>query len=409
MNEDAPLAAIRLARQFTRAIVGRRQRSRVAIVAPASSGSLGDDALFDVLCAELREGGCDRIVRVAESHRDLAGYESADDTLLLHRGNLARAIWSLRELAKCDHLIVVGADVMDGAYGRSATRRFSALSIATRLGLDTSLVSFSFSDRATSESIAQLKNVSEATRIVVRDPVSCRLVREHLPGRDIIQGADLAFLLAPDQDAQVVSDVRDWISGFHDSDPSITIAVNFNQLACPDSQIELCLESYRKALVTLSKTFAATYVFLPHDYRPEHNELGLLEDLKQRLPTDVQQRTLVLSKRLSVQQLKGICRLVDMAIVGRMHMAIGCVSQSIPVMCMDYQGKVEGLAEHCGISSIRVSSEQLTDSDVFAGLATKFCANRHEFRNQLKQSQAKLQELARINIPILNPTSMGSY
>ncbi len=170
------------------------------ILAPPGAGNIGDQALIEAAVAasprasvviERRDGTINRAPAWSGGVRITALPGLVHGRLLPH----CIAMWSLgRELRGARRFLVVGADMMDGAYNwrESSTIAHFSGSVA-REGIAVTLLGFSWNDQADRRAIQALR-LAEArgVRLCVRDPVSLGAVtRDGIARVELV--ADIVF------------------------------------------------------------------------------------------------------------------------------------------------------------------------------------------------------------------------
>ena len=128
------------------------------MVAPASPGSLGDEAMMNALAEELRARGVEEIIVATWQQEDdwqaIGGHFLQE---LLPHGDPNGKLRFSRLLQTAASLYVIGADVMDGAY--SAEHSIAMLDVAqlgVQCGLRSTVIGCSFCDRPDSRVLGRL-------------------------------------------------------------------------------------------------------------------------------------------------------------------------------------------------------------------------------------------------------------
>jgi hypothetical protein len=329
---------------------------RTVVVPPAGPGSLGDDALLTVITTELGAGAD---VRVAAVTRDATG-SGAGTVADPGPPSLSRAFrgfppigWLALFRARPEAVVVVGADVMNGFYSdwRSA-RRWDLLSAVAGAGRDAVAAGFSWPDPdgCGPRSVAAARR-AVGVRSSCRDPISARRFAA-ATGHEVADGADVAFLLAPDPSTAAVAEVAAWAdarraAGRH------PVALNLNGLILgrideqPDRLVALV-----DGLAALAEA-GIDVVLLPHDGRDGAGDrawgAAVHATVGDRAPA-----TLVAAPERAAEA-KAMVAALDAVATGRMHLAIASLGAGTAVSLHDYQGKVEGLAALFPGADLRVA------------------------------------------------------
>lgn len=377
---------------------------RVLILPPSSPGSLGDEAQLASLVQAL--GGCpvqaiDSIGYLSTNEYDhvshIRGVVSMEEYFSHHY--FRDRMRALNILPKYSHLIVLGADVLDGAYSQARTvRRLALASVAAKAGLKTSIVNFSLNRHPTPAAIEAWHRVPASVRLCTRDPVSRDRLRRLLAGRQPELGADLAFLLAPNESASLAP-LLSWIDDQKDQRHTV-VGLNVNPQAlpfhhCPD----LLIESYLHTMIRLESEHAS-FALIPHDFRGVINDATVSQKLLEMVPPSLKSRCLMIPTPCSAAEVKAVCGKLDAAIVGRMHCAIACLSQGVPVGAITYQDKFEGLFQHFGIEGTTVTPDTTSLKSQLEALSVSILRRRDEMRPQILAHLPNVKRLARLNVEV---------
>lgn len=350
-----------------------RTSPSVLILPPAEPGSLGDEALVTGLLTLLEDKGIKKIGLVSykpelqwEIYRlETYSFELRHHFLGGYLGSLIAPFYFLNAVHQYQKFYCIGADVMDGYYSlKDSLQRINFVDLATRLGIEAALVSFSFNDRQKPEIIEALNKLPLDVRICVRDPVSYERLSKLLQ-RPIALVADLAFLLPPVQDSPTVLTVGQWIKEQR-SNNKVILGINANYKLVESLKLKTLddlIKIYVTTLVELkSKNADFSFVLIPHDFRDTQgmkSDVGLAKGIYQALPQDLQSNCFIVPSPCSASEIKGICRQLDMVVSGRMHLAIASLGQGIPAACITYQGKFEGLFKHLELEGMTLEPEKV--------------------------------------------------
>lgn len=239
------------------------------------------------------------------------------------------------------HFVVIGADVLDGAYGAAnSIQRLRFLEIASRLGLATSITGCSFNGTNSPEIRRLLKRLSEGgAAIHARDEVSLERLREFInPVRKV---ADLAFAVDAanfphaDPIARITSKAADWRSAGG-------IVVGLNLCGWHITDKVGFFDRFIPELLKLRQSEKIALVLLPHDTRTNRwSDLDTLEEFRERLADRIEVIGAPAEIRCGIdaKHAAGAC---DVLLTGRMHLAIAAHDQGVPSVSFGYQGKFEG-------------------------------------------------------------------
>ena len=199
------------------------------VLLPTSPGSLGDEALLRGAIAGLEQAG-DSFIHVTCTPAKWPGLQSAKHVTL----SSAFAVSPLRRAVRRAEinrfgrrhrrLTFIGADMLDGRYGRSCARWALIEDIASA-GVAVDVVGFSWNASPKQSILQAIGRLPDTVSFFAREEPSALRFAEHT-GRAVSSGADLAFLLEPQGDAtRAAVAVRP-----DDGRPLVAITVNAAQL-----------------------------------------------------------------------------------------------------------------------------------------------------------------------------------
>ena len=336
------LTRIRLERAVFRAVIrllGRGgSRDRAVLIAVPGGGNVGDQAMLDA-CVEGLGAPVDVVVRNSADLELPTGAREHVFANLVYGGIVLAAWESLRFarlVARAHTVIVMGADIMDGAYSDVASSRRFMLVDAASAVTDARVVGFSWNDHPKPRSLAMLRSLDTRVTLCVRDSESSeRVARE--TAAPVLEVADLVFSLAPNDR---VTTATAWIDSQHLEDRRV-LAVNINAL----------VERRRPHLELLRRESARlidagwSIVAVPHDRRNSPSDVSLSRELVGALPAD----RAFAADLYGPSGVRSIAARVDLVLTGRMHFAILALSCGTPAVAIAYQGKVAGLYRMLGL------------------------------------------------------------
>ncbi len=374
------------------------KRSRVLVI-PADTakieGSLGDQALLVGLGALRHVSELTYVV--SESCSNSSMFSSGR---FLHAWEGVGAGWRLgKAIREAKELFVIGADVMDGYYSSAVSRqRIIVAQAFSSAGLPCSIVSFSFNERPSPDVVREFQELNQSVRLCLRDAVSLERF-ERLVGRKAILVADLAFLMAPVEQSEVVNFVKPWVEREQDTGRKI-LAVNVNPqvVAHLTSDAERAIaHSLAQACDGLVKS-GVSVVLVPHDFRHNCADLRVMQLVWNAMSLTAQEHSLLIVNTFTAQEIKAVCRLFDMVFSARMHLAIGALAMEIPVCGMQYQGKFEGLFMHFEFGAdIFISPEDALDPKRLADFLSNQLEQALRYREQIRYRLPVVREMAKLN------------
>jgi len=406
---EAPLYYIR----FVRYSLMLNHCDRAALLIPPAyeSGSLGDEAALLGAIHHLRQQGTPTVGLLSFETADNWGYaplKAAVDEVVVVPDYQIDVDPFVAAAHRYPRVFALGADMMDGYYANSDTLRITQLlTLAATAGAETALISFSFNDRPTPVTVAALNDLPETVHFTVRDPLSCDRLARHVH-RPLTLTADLAFLLPPDDHSPQVASIRNWMHQQHEAQ-RLVLGVNINNLhltTIPSRRAADLVGFYREALVVLAQAYPQlSLLLIPHDQRGEVSDVSLAADLFAALPPDLQTHSLQVPFPCRAAEIKAICADLDAALTGRMHLAIACLGQGVPVVDIVYQGKCEGLFRHFNLSPEEVTLEpqQAFQPGAIAPFLVHLLTHRHRLRHTIQTALPQVQHLAAANlIPLMS-------
>jgi len=381
----------------------RTGRSKVVLVLPSDPdtlvGSKGDEAMltacFDHFRAQVPDVEFIVLVR-----SELAKREA------VRMGLVPRSVWERGPamdqfgeiLAGLDamHVVIVGADIMDGFYLPSVSaERFAFADLAARAGLPVTVTGYSFNESPERGLISIVERMDEAVALNVRDPIS--LQRWQLfTAREANLVADVAFLLRPTPADQIDAELVEWVAGERQR-RRIVFAFNLHDAVLRGvADRREALYRVGMELRHAAERRAVSWLLLTHDYRDPATEAALLEEVHRA--ADLGRVSRLAGRPYSARDLKGIAGLMDGVITGRMHLAVAALGMGVPVAAFDYQGKFEGLFEHFGLSQRRLGQlPELLEDDGLRAFLKNFLSRRRTERWRIKRRLPAVLELARRN------------
>lgn len=384
----------------------------VLVLPPYSPGSLGDEAIMTAGVQQLRACGRHTVGLVAYTAGDDWAYLQPLASILDMERFFFQDCWRarfrfVREVSRYQHFYLFGTDVMDGFYGEGGTvSRMALVNLAAMAGVPVTIGGFSFNENPTPGSVAALRTLSKRVRLCSRDPVSHgRLTRALCRSVDLT--ADIAFLLKPVAESEVVGRIATWAAGQR-AEGRIVVGVNasahlLKQMA--GLRPEQLAQSLASAIEQLFaecavKCMALSVLMIPHDVREEVNDTTLAAAVVRMLPSEMRRHCLQVPTPVHATEIKAICALLDIVISGRMHVAIACLGQGTPVACITYQGKFEGLFEHFGLPGMTITPEQALCPRHLASFFLPLIEQREELRRHIRAQLSRINWLAQANFSL---------
>ncbi|MBW4560983.1 MAG: polysaccharide pyruvyl transferase family protein [Mojavia pulchra JT2-VF2] len=386
--------------------------SSVLILPPAPPGSLGDEALLTATVEYFKMQGAKRIGIVTyESDSQWANISLTDDeTTSLNYHYLHEYLSSPEALFHFAHAVssyecfyCIGADVMDGYYSEKDTlQRLKFVSMANAMGVKAAVVSFSFNDKPIPNVIQSLQELPSDIRLCSRDLISYQRLIHHLK-RPVELGADLAFLLNPDMDTEIVESISQWVCQQR-ANNRIVVGINANYKLIDELEVKTLdqlIKTFVDTLIGLySKNEKLSFLLIPHDFRnigEKNSDVFLAEAILEVLPSEIRTHCTKVPTPCSAREIKAICRNLDIVLSGRMHLAIACLGQETPAACITYQGKFEGLYKHFELDGMTIEPQQALQPGNLVNFFMPLIEKRDDIRKHIRAKLPNIQKLAKAN------------
>lgn len=376
------------------------------ILAPSWEGSLGDEAVIDALSSQLRARGDRRVALCCfNGYKAWRHLPAITDWILIpdyfKSGGWEERIRLANEFRNYSRFYLVGTDVLDGHYAEWHTLGMLTLARqAARAGLQVTLVGFSINSNPNANCLKALAALPRTVRFCLRDSVSLNRLRPAL-GRELELTADMAFLLEPTKSSGVAREMISWI-GLQREARRLVIGININTHLLGSSvedNLPRLLTAYKDALVRLAaEEQSVSYLLIPHDLRAPYDDPGVSNELLQSLPPAVRAHAAVTPTPCRASDIKGIVSELDLVLSGRMHVAIACLGSGVPVGCLTYQGKFEGLFSHFGIEGATIAPEEALRPGRLFSFLRRLLGRREELRLQIASRLGEVQKLSAANI-----------
>lgn len=391
--------------------MGGDRCSSVLILPPAPPGSLGDEALVTATVEYFKEQGAKRVGIVTyEPVRQWTNMSLTTENIGLRHHFLYGRLHSqeallhfARAVSSYERFYCIGADVMDGYYSEDDTlQRVKFVSMAKAMGIETAILSFSFNDKPKPNVIEALSDLPLDVRLCTRDPISHERLIYHLK-RPVVLVADLAFLLNPDMDSEVLSSISQW-SGKQRANSRIAVGINANYKLIDELEVQTLdhlIQLYVDTLIELySRNEQLSFALIPHDFRnfgENNSDIVLAEEILNVLPSEIRTHCIKVPTPCSSAEIKAVCGNIDIVLSGRMHLAIACLGQGTPAACITYQGKFEGLYKHFELEGMTIEPEQALQPGNLVEFFMPLIDKREDIRKHIQSKLPEVTKLAKAN------------
>lgn len=311
------------------------------------------------------------------------------------RANQIRSLFFLPAAWRAQSVYIIGGDILDGRYGIvSAAGLLEYAFLAQRMGMEVSLSGFSINRSPDPVACKWLGELPRDVHWHTRDEISQeRLTR--LVGRDVGLTADLAFLLEP----APLEILRESVVEFCRDSVGHTIAVNLHPQLLSENECELSDVEFGKALLhALAARFTRSrFVLVVHDTRGIHGDQKFLQSIAAGVSNDLNGRCEVVGQGMSATEMRTLCGHFDLALCGRMHLAIGCLSMGVPTVAFGYQGKFEGMYRHFKLEGMVFAPKRLSDIEAVVEKLAELKKKRKQVSRQIRERLPEVRELAMLN------------
>lgn len=390
-----------LRRQYKRA---SKESCAVLVFPPSYPGSLGDEAMMTALVLGLKSKGVKSFGIISHGLAPEWTHVAEDSTPEI-LGSSFRSFRSRVRLvnaaARYEKMYLIGADVLDGYYSERRTiTRLHFVSLVAKMGVKSNIVSVSINDHPTTKSVEAWRSLPENVRICAREPLSQKRLAFCI-SKPVQLTADLAFLLLPQVNSSSLTSLLNWITNERSQGRAV-IGINVNPLhlrIVGEKSHDLLLRAYTDLLQRMTDNAGQfSFVFLHHDLRGNPNDTILNRTILSMLPPEIQAHSNMTPESSNAQELKGVCGILDMILTGRMHVAIAGLSQGIPVACIEYQGKVEGLFGLFSLANMSITAEQAILPGELCKFFLPLLERRTAIRSQILSKLPMIFEMAEENI-----------
>ena len=381
---------------------------RIVVLAPAIHGNTGDAAMVEAYMQRLRQTLPDAAITLivftdaGRAHYAYLGVETASLQGFLGFAPRLRAVRAITSLiSTASDFVILGADVLDGAYGDShSIRRLYLGVLARRAGVAVSVVGFSFSNHASLRVTAFTAAHCSNFAMICREPVSAARVAAAI-GRPVPSGADIAFMLPmPDVPSAAATPAIASADAWR-AEGRRMVVFNANPVglanAVPGIDIAACARASAEALRLIGAASPCGFVLATHDTRTGVS--GYLAQVLALLPAD--QPAILLHGMVRPGDFKLLCAKADLTLTGRMHMGIASLGVGTPALFQDYQGKIDGLLGLFDLPELKFTAEDVLVPERLAAKALDLIARKPALSAQINARLPTIRALSARNIDIV--------
>jgi len=369
---------------------------------PSDPGSIGDEAMLAASMEHLAAQGIQQIgIITLQPTARWENLKLVTDTINI-KGFFTRGSWwerfrFIEKISRYERFYCLGADVMDGFYSDNVTLvRLNLVALAAKTGADATILGFSFNHQPTDAAVQSFSQLPASVRLCCRDPISYQRIKQCLQ-RPVELVADLAFMLQPAEDSDLTVRVSKWVRAQKDQG-RIVLGVNANALhltKVTQLKRDEFIQFYANAFINLcSKNQKISLLTIPHDFRGDDSDVSIAQAILEAMPSAIKPYCMQVPTPCSAAEIKSICADLDLVLTGRMHLAIACLGQGIPVGGVTYQGKFEGLFRHFELPGMTIEPEKAFQPGVLTDFLIDLIAKREDIHQQIQSHLANVKVLS---------------
>jgi len=373
------------------------------VMPPYSPGSFGDEAVVTSVVVQLARQGIKKIGLISYRDDDDWSYLSGIAEVFSLQDFFEYESWGVRfrfcrVASRYERFIVLGTDVMDGYYGgRDSQQRIAVTEMAARAGVPTRIISFSFNSRPNPECVQLLKQLPGPVSMFGRDPLSRQRLADFLK-RPVELVADVAFMLEPSPETDKVQSVYRWVEAERQAGRAV-IGVNANHILLEQVQgltPERLVNAYAAALHEITQRYlTVSFLLVPHDIRGRVSDVMLAEAIYAAVPEDVRAHCKIIPTPCKPAEIKAMVAGLDFVLSGKMHLAIAALGQGVPVACIAYQDKFEGLFQHFELDGLTIQPQDVVEPGKLAAFFIEKYEQREALASQVRRRLPAVRELSR--------------
>ena len=380
--------------------------SRVLIVAAdpwTICGSRGDQAMIETVTHYFRTRDPRAIIAIA-TDPEVGG------PVVTALGHVPFKVWTnptfVEEVTQSleawspTAVCVLGADVIDGAYGAMAAAKMLIIAdLASRRRIPTSILGFSFGTRPSARLRPVFARLHHGVALNVREARSLRRFRA-FARRPVQQVADVAFSLPPAAAGPALAQTVGWIEDRR-SQGRLVLGINLHPTLLGTGASErtaALIEAMAQSLRFLHDQAPASFLLLAHDFRPEVADDICLGPLAQRLRQCPEIDFHYPAGYPTAAELKSLAGRLDGLIAARMHLIIAGLGGGVPALALCYQDKFEGLLDLFALPGwLAVDPQDALDHAVLTDRIGRFVAALAALRSTIGRQLAQVREASMRN------------
>jgi polysaccharide pyruvyl transferase WcaK-like protein len=241
------------------------------------------------------------------------------------------------------HVLLVGADNLDGAYNIPQVQTYlNLIRMAHKMKKKTTLAGFSYNANASAKALRYIREMAMLTPLRIRDAVSLKRL-DNFDVKNLILVTDSAFLFNH-KDYKMDVKTAAYIETLRRNNKKY-VGLNIRFLKNDPERMWALIDKISTVLCKTIDKEKYAVVLIAHDIRDfpyqysDTESLSFLGDALNEAGFTVYNPYWI----TTCIESKAIIELCDFVIGNRMHIAILALSMGIPVISFIYQGKFEGL------------------------------------------------------------------
>lgn len=364
------------------------------------TGAVGDDAMITATIDHFRDKNSDIRVAVlcrAGAAEEIVRSKGFDPVTIPDFVNFPNEIALILGRGDYDVLAALGADVMDGYYdGKYSAQILVAADLAVRSGMQALVLGFSFNARAVPWLSYFFEQIDARVALNLRDDISLDRFNRFAPKAAGRLVSDSAFRLNP---GHVDEETSHWIRD-QKAEGRLVVGLNMHPMlvrSAGTEKIAYMAKKLAEAVFHASKDQHIAWLLVPHDYRDDSGDGDgiFLRPLYQSLAAKPELHIRYFEGEHRAATLKALAGLLDGVFTGRMHLAIAALGMGVPVMCLTYQDKFEGLFRHFDLPEKGLLSPVMMDSSSELSSALKwFLVNLPVLKARVAANRERIISLA---------------
>lgn len=382
------------------------QPGSALVMPPYSPGSFGDEAVVTSVVVQLARQGVNHIGLVSYREDDNWTYLSGISEVFCLQDFYEYESWGVRfrfcrMASRYERFYVLGTDVMDGYYGpRDSLQRIAVAKMAAQAGVPTRIISFSFNSRPDAECVQALKSLPASIRLFGRDPLTLQRLTSSLQ-RPVELVADVAFLLEPTPETDKVQSVYQWVERERHAG-RVVIGINANHILLEqvkDLTTDRLVSAYAVAMQEITSRISnASFLLIPHDIRGRVSDVMLAEAIYAAVDEGVRIHCKIIPTPCKPSEIKAMVAGLNFVLSGKMHLAIACLGQGVPVICVAYQDKFEGLFQHFEMDGLTIQPKDVVSPGQLSAFFIEKYEQREALAAQVQRRLPAVRELAAVSL-----------